>query len=66
MKSKDRLSMNGVLLTLACLLTNFSQLSYFIENEMTQIINYPIWIILFVYIVFKAGFKVNNKMFLFI
>lgn len=39
----------AVLLCLTCLFTNLSQLPYFVNKGLTQIISMPLWIILFVY-----------------
>ena len=66
MEIGNRVSNNGILLSLTVLITNFSQLPYLVENQITQLINYPIWICLIIYSFLKMSRNISKEICLFV
>ncbi|BFL72945.1 O-antigen ligase family protein [Anaerococcus nagyae] len=52
-----------ILIVLACILSNLSQLPYFVNNDKTQIISIPIWFLLFIILLSINRFKISRQLF---
>lgn len=51
-----------ILIVLACVLSNLSQLPYFITKGSTQLISIPIWILLFITLITANHFKISKSL----
>lgn len=52
-----------ILIVLACILSNLSQLPYFVNNGKTQIISIPIWFLSFIILLSINRFKISRHLF---
>lgn len=52
-----------ILIVLACILSNLSQLPYFVNNGKTQIISIPIWFLSFIILLSINRFKISRYLF---
>lgn len=53
---KDKKEFITNICCIICILTNLSQIPYFIDNGLTQIISYPIWILaFFIILIYEKG-----------